>query len=142
MGAGQSIRKVSGIARFGPHSLSLLIEVTSYLTFSGTIMSISDRTNDRTSDRLGVRICDRPSDRKHLVTLCHFVSMFAKASRARRKRRHLNELRCNLQWRAAKESHKKSQFEPAAQARASLSLPAIDQLPAHIGPEHFRVLDV
>ena len=59
-------------------------------------MITSDRTRFRTNDP------NQP------VTMCQFVSMFAKARRAQRKRRQSKELRQASQWRAWRPGHKKT----------------------------------
>src|SRR5262249_27057407 len=54
----------------------------------------------------------RYSDQNHLVTLCHFLSIFAKARRSSRNQRQFKALRQGLRFSERPESHKKtpSQF--------------------------------
>jgi len=66
-------------------------------------MLASDQT--RSSRNFGEFRC---SDRSHLVTLCQFVSMFAKARCAVRNRWRNRNLRSATQWRAERLGHKKS----------------------------------
>jgi len=54
------------------------------------------------------RRTDGNSGRNHLVTLCQFVSMFAKARCALRNRQRTNELRCEPQWRSGGKGDKKT----------------------------------
>jgi formylmethanofuran dehydrogenase subunit D len=61
-----------------------------------------------TSNQTCVRTCIRTSDRTSILTLCRFVSMFAKATRARCKQRQFKNLRRRLRLHERPESHKKS----------------------------------
>src|SRR5262245_38579414 len=75
--------------------------VTFVVTISETIMITRDRTSDQT--------CIRTSDRNLLVTMCQFVSMFAKARCARCKPQQFKNLRRCRKWRERPESHKTTQ---------------------------------
>ena len=66
------------------------------------------QTCDRTSDHNRHHVRDCRQDHYHLPNLCLFVLMFAKAQCACRKRRPLNELRPEPQWRALCPGHKKT----------------------------------
>jgi hypothetical protein len=72
------------------------------VTISETIMFTIHRSSDYDCDRDQNRNCD------HLLHLCLFESMFAKASCACRKRRRIKELRLEPQWRASCPGYKKT----------------------------------
>jgi hypothetical protein len=61
-----------------------------------------------TSDRTCDRSCNRTSDRTCILTLCRFVSMFAKSQRPRRKRWQFKSLRRRQRFHERPESHQKS----------------------------------
>src|SRR5262249_23839601 len=54
------------------------------------------------------RTCIRASDRNHLVTMCHFVSTFAKVRCVLRNPASINELRHGRQYQPGAQGHKKS----------------------------------
>ena len=77
--------------------------VTFVVTISESVMITKDQTH--------VRTCIRTGDRNQQVTMCQFVSMLAKARRARRKQRQFEALRRSRQWRERPESYKKTQSQ-------------------------------
>jgi len=87
---------------FDRRNVSIQKSVIVSVTVSETIMLTSEQISDRTLNR--TICCTR------LVTLYHFVSIFAKARCARRKQRQFKVLRRSWQCPERPESYKKTPF--------------------------------
>src|SRR5262249_39604373 len=81
--------------------------------------------------RASKRTCIRSNERNQLVTMCQFVSMIAKARRARCKRQQFKALRQCRQLRERPESHKKTLSSAAVTGKMGINnTPAMPRMGA------------